>query len=426
MLHFLKIVRTYGRQVLDSRGNPTVEAVVVIKNEMTGVLSEGTAMVPSGASTGAFEAVELRDGGMHYMGKGVTGAVEKIKKEIEPAILGQDAANQQKLDSILLELDGTQNKENLGANSMLAVSLATAKATANALQIPLYRYLGGVQARTLPIPMMNILNGGAHSDNSLDVQEFMIVPVGAGSFREGMRWCTEIYHCLKKLLKARNLATGVGDEGGFAPQLESEVEAIDLIMEAIQKAGFLPGKDVMISLDVAASEWKGSEIGKYTMPKQKREYSTREMIDEWLEISEQYPIFSIEDPLDESDWNGWKELTEEGGKRLVLVGDDLFVTNKKRLQSGIDKKVANAILIKPNQIGTLTETIEAVHLAQKNGYKTIMSHRSGETEDTFIADLAVALNTGYIKTGAPCRGERTAKYNRLLCIEDELTRGDIC
>ncbi len=420
MLHFLKIVRTFGRQVLDSRGNPTVEAVVIVRNEMSGELSEGTAMVPSGASTGAFEAVELRDGGSLYLGKGVLGAVENIQKEIEPALLGLEVTKQSKLDQILRDLDGTEDKSRLGANAMLAVSMAAAKAAANALHIPLYRYLGGAQGSLLPTPMMNILNGGAHSGNSLDVQEFMIVPVGACCIREGIRWCVEIYHGLNKLLKERKLATGVGDEGGFAPDLESEIEAIDLIMEAIEKAGFTPGKDIMISLDVAASEWKCGTVGQYLMPKQKRSYTTRDLIEEWLEIKEKYPIFSIEDPLDENDWNGWRELTKRGGDKMIFVGDDLFVTNKKRLQSGIDQKTANAILIKPNQIGTLTETMETVQLAQKSGYKTIMSHRSGETEDTFIADLAVALNTGYIKTGAPCRGERTAKYNRLICIEEEL------
>ncbi len=420
MLHFLKIVRTFGRQVLDSRGNPTVEAVVVVKNEMSGALSEGTAIVPSGASTGAFEAVELRDGGPLYLGKGVTGAVENIRNIIEPAILGMEVTKQRQLDDILRELDGTEDKSHLGANAMLAVSMAAAKAAANALHMPLYRYLGGAQGSLIPTPMMNILNGGAHSGNSLDVQEFMIVPVGACCIKEGIRWCVEIYHCLSKLLKERKLATGVGDEGGFAPDLDSEIEAIDLIMEAIDKAGFVPGKDIMISLDVAASEWKCGAVGKYLMPKQQRTYTTQDLIEEWLEIKDKYPIFSIEDPLDENDWSGWKELTRRGGDSLVLVGDDLFVTNKKRLQSGIEKKTANAILIKPNQIGTLTETMDTVLLAQRNGYKTIMSHRSGETEDTFIADLAVALNTGYIKTGAPCRGERTAKYNRLLCIEEEL------
>lgn len=424
MLHFLKIVHCFGRQVLDSRGNPTVEAVVVVKNEMSGELSEGTAIVPSGASTGAFEAVELRDGGSPYLGKGVTKALENIHKEIEPAIVGIEVTKQRKLDNILRELDGTEDKSHLGANAMLAVSMAAAKAAANALHIPLYQYLGGAQAGLIPIPMMNILNGGAHSGNSLDVQEFMIVPVGACCIKEGIRWCVEIYHCLNKLLKERNLATGVGDEGGFAPDLCSEIEAIDLIMEAITKAGYAPGKDIMISLDVAASEWKCEELGKYQMPKQKRYYTTKDLIEEWLEIKDKYPIFSIEDPLDENDWNGWKELTKQADNNLVLVGDDLFVTNKKRLQRGIDQNTANAILIKPNQIGTITETMETVQLAQRNGYKTIMSHRSGETEDTFIADLAVALNTGYIKTGAPCRGERTAKYNRLLCIEEELLRTD--
>lgn len=420
MINFLKIAHTFGRQVLDSRGNPTVEAIVVVKNEMTGEISKGTAMVPSGASTGAYEAVELRDGGERYLGKGVVKAVENIDKIIAPALAGLEVTNQQKIDAKLRELDGTEDKSHLGANAMLAVSMASACAAANALHIPLYKYLGGAQARKIPIPMMNILNGGAHSENSLDVQEFMILPVGACCIREGIRWCVEIYHCLKKLLKERGLSTGIGDEGGFAPDLESEIEAIDLIMEAIDKAGFIPGKDVMISLDVAASEWKAEEAGKYLLPKQKRSYSAQELIDEWEELAVKYPIFSIEDPLDENDWCGWQELTKRAGDKVALVGDDLFVTNKKRLQEGIDKKTANAILIKPNQIGTVTETIEAVQLAQRNGYKTIMSHRSGETEDTFIVDLAVALNTGLIKTGAPCRGERTAKYNRLMAIEEEI------
>lgn len=421
MANFLKIVRTFGRQVLDSRGNPTVEAIVVVKNEMTGEITEGCAMVPSGASTGAYEAVELRDGGERYMGKGVTKAVDNIKNMIEPAILGMDVTAQQKIDAKLRELDGTEDKSRLGANAMLAVSMASAKAAACALHMPLYQYLGGAQAKVLPVPMMNILNGGAHSGNSLDVQEFMILPVGACCIREGIRQCVEIYHCLKALLKERGLATGVGDEGGFAPDLESEIEAIDLIMEAIEKAGYMLGKDIMISLDVAASEWKAEEQGKYLLPKQQRSYSAQELIEEWTELAEKYPIFSIEDPLDENDWSNWQELTRRAGEKIALVGDDLFVTNKKRLQRGIEKKTANAILIKPNQIGTVSETMEAVQLAQKNGYKTIMSHRSGETEDTFIADLAVALNTGYIKTGAPCRGERTAKYNRLIAIEEMMS-----
>lgn len=418
MLNYLKIVRTFGREVLDSRGNPTVEAIVVVKNEMTGEIIEGCAMVPSGASTGAYEAVELRDGTERYLGKGVQKAVENIEKLIHPALLGKDVTRQAELDDVMRSLDGTEDKSKLGANAMLAVSMACAKTAANALHIPLFQYLGGAQARMLPIPMMNILNGGAHSDNSLDVQEFMILPVGACCIKEGIRWCVEIYHTLKKILKERGLATGVGDEGGFAPDLESEIEAIDLIVEAIERAGYTPGKEVMISLDVAASEWKSSEHGQYLLPKQKRGYSTRELIDEWEELADKYPVFSVEDPLDENDWSGWQELTKRVGDKVTLVGDDLFVTNKKRLQSGIEKKCGNAILIKPNQIGTITETMETVQLAQKHGYKTIMSHRSGETEDTFIADLAVALNTGYIKTGAPCRGERTAKYNRLIAIED--------
>ena len=420
MLHFLKIVRTCGREVLDSRGNPTVEAIVLVKNEMTGEITEGCAMVPSGASTGAHEAVELRDGDERYLGKGVTKAVENIEKHIAPALMNKCVTNQKAVDDLLRELDGTEDKSKLGANAMLAVSMAAAKAAANALRIPLYQYLGGAQAKTLPVPMMNILNGGAHSANTLDVQEFMILPVGALSVKEGIRWCVEIYHCLKALLKEKGLATAVGDEGGFAPDLESEIEAIELIMEAIEKAGYAPGKDVMISLDVAASEWKSDENGKYLLPKQKRSYTTKDLIEEWEELADKYPVFSIEDPLDENDWTGWQELTKRVGEKAALVGDDLFVTNRKRLQRGIDMKTANAILIKPNQIGTITETIETVHLAQKNGYKTIMSHRSGETEDTFIADLAVALNTGYIKTGAPCRGERTAKYNRLIAIEEML------
>lgn len=420
MLDFLKIVRTCGREVLDSRGNPTVEAIVLVKNEMTGELTEGTAMVPSGASTGAYEAVERRDGGTRYLGKGVTKAVENINNRIAPALLHKNVTNQKAIDDTLRALDGTEDKSNLGANAMLAVSMAAAVAAAKALHIPLYQYLGGANARTMPIPMMNILNGGAHSANTLDVQEFMILPVGMCCFKEGVRACVEIYHALKSILKERGLQTAVGDEGGFAPDLESEIEAIELIMEAIKKAGYHPGKDIMISLDVAASEWKSDEIGQYLLPKQQRSYTTKDLIEEWEDLVDKYPVFSIEDPLDENDWSGWQELTRLVGEKAALVGDDLFVTNKKRLQRGLDTKTANAILIKPNQIGTVTETMETVRLAQQKGYKTIMSHRSGETEDTFIADLAVALNTGYIKTGAPCRGERTAKYNRLLAIEDML------
>ena len=420
MLGCIKIEHITGRQVLDSRGNPTVEATVIVKNDSTNEVSKGTAMVPSGASTGIFEAVELRDGGAHYLGKGVLKAVHNISEIIDPSLKGMEATNQAEVDRVLREIDGTANKSALGANTILAVSMAVSRAAANAKHIPLYQYLGGVQGTDIPIPMMNILNGGAHSMNTLDVQEFMIVPVGATCIKEGIRWCVEIYHTLKAILKEQGLSTGVGDEGGFAPDLESEIEAIDLIVEAITRAGYQPGKDVMISLDIAASEWKTEEKGKYHLPKQNRTYTRDEMMEEWAEISEKYPIFSMEDPMDEEDFEGWKCLTKRVGERIVLVGDDLFVTNKERLKQGIEQGIANAILIKPNQIGTVTETIEAVKLAKEHGYKTIMSHRSGETEDTYIADLAVALNTGFIKTGAPCRAERTAKYNRLMQIEDEL------
>ena len=420
MLGCIKIEHITGRQVLDSRGNPTVEATVIVKNDSTNEVSKGTAMVPSGASTGIFEAVELRDGGAHYLGKGVLKAVHNISEIIDPSLKGMEATNQTEVDRVLREIDGTANKSALGANTILAVSMAVSRAAANAKHIPLYQYLGGVQGTDIPIPMMNILNGGAHSMNTLDVQEFMIVPVGATCIKEGIRWCVEIYHTLKAILKEQGLSTGVGDEGGFAPDLESEIEAIDLIVEAITRAGYQPGKDVMISLDIAASEWKTEEKGKYHLPKQNRTYTRDEMMEEWAEISEKYPIFSMEDPMDEEDFEGWKCLTKRVGERIVLVGDDLFVTNKERLKQGIEQGIANAILIKPNQIGTVTETIEAVKLAKEHGYKTIMSHRSGETEDTYIADLAVALNTGFIKTGAPCRAERTAKYNRLMQIEDEL------
>lgn len=416
----IKIEHITGRQVLDSRGNPTVEATVIVKNDSTNEISKGSAMAPSGASTGIFEAVELRDGGEHYFGKGVLKAVRNILEIIDPSLKGMDATNQAEVDRVLREIDGTANKSSLGANTILAVSMAVSRAAANAKHIPLYQYLGGVQGTVIPIPMMNILNGGAHSMNTLDVQEFMIVPVGATCIKEGIRWCVEIYHTLKAILKEQGLSTGVGDEGGFAPDLESEIEAIDLIVEAITRAGYKPGKDVMISLDIAASEWKTEEKGKYHLPKQNRTYTRDEMMEEWAEISEKYPIFSMEDPMDEEDFEGWKCLTKRVGERIVLVGDDLFVTNKERLKTGIEQGIANAILIKPNQIGTVTETIEAVKLAKEHGYKTIMSHRSGETEDTYIADLAVALNTGFIKTGAPCRAERTAKYNRLMQIEDEL------
>lgn len=420
MIHFLKIEDTFARQVLDSRGNPTVQATVTVKNHMTGELVQGSAIVPSGASTGAYEAVELRDGEKEYCQKGVKKAVSHIEHKIRPEILGLDVTDQYGLDMLLKEIDGTKNKSVLGANAMLAVSMASAAAASHALHIPLYRYLGGTQASKIPVPMMNILNGGAHSENNLDVQEFMIVPIGACCIQEGIRWCVEIYHQLKQILLTKGLSAAVGDEGGFAPNVESEIEAMELILEAIQKAGYQAGKQILLSLDVAASEWKTDQENVYHMPKQNRSYTRAELMNEWLEMAEHYPIFSIEDPLDENDWNGWKELTNAGGDRVTFVGDDLFVTNTARLQQGIEQGCANAVLIKPNQIGTITETIQTVHLAQKYGYKTIMSHRSGESEDTFIADLAVALNTGWIKTGAPCRGERTAKYNRLMQIEAEL------
>ena len=406
-----------ARQILDSRGNPTVEVDVKLIDG-----SIGRASVPSGASTGIYEAKELRDNVKgEYMGKGVQKAIDNINSIITPNLLGEDAFDQQLIDGLMMEMDGSFNKSTLGANAMLAVSLACARAGAEALGIPLYRYLGGLNGRVLPTPMMNILNGGAHASNNIDVQEFMILPVGAQSVKEGIRWCAEVYTCLKKLLKKDNLSVAVGDEGGFAPNLSGEEEALDLIMAAIIDAGYRPGKDFMISLDVAASEWKGDRKGHYHMPKKNVEMDTDQLISLWEDIVTNYPIFSIEDPLDEEDWEGWKKITAVLGDKIRLVGDDLFVTNVARLKKGIDEKCANAILIKPNQIGSVMETIEAVRMAQSQGYIAIMSHRSGETEDTTIADLAVALNTGYIKTGAPCRGERTAKYNQLIRIEEMLT-----
>ena len=421
MYKFLKIVNVKGREVMDSRGNPTVEAEVTVKvDAKAGELYTGCAIVPSGASTGKFEAVELRDRDERYNGNGVKKAVKNVNEIIYPALEGINGLNQNKVDSIMLKLDGTSNKENLGANSILAVSMANMKACAKALKLPDYKYIGGICGRKMPIPMMNILNGGAHASNNVDIQEFMILPVGAKSFKEGLRWCSEVYHCLKGLLKERNLSVALGDEGGFAPDLESEEQVLDIIVEAVEKSGFQKGKDFKISLDVAASEWKGSSVGKYTMPKKNKNVTSDELIEMWENIVNKYPIFSIEDPLDEEDWDGWKKLTQRIGSKVRLVGDDLFVTNVNRLQKGIKEKSANAILIKPNQIGSITETIKAVQLAQKKGMIAIMSHRSGESEDTTIADLAVALNTGYIKTGAPCRGERTAKYNQLLRIEEML------
>ena len=421
MYRYLKIVNVKGREVLDSRGNPTVEAEVTVKVDgRAGELYTGCAIVPSGASTGQFEAVELRDVENRYNGKGVQTAVKNINEIIYPALEGVNGLNQRKVDMIMRKLDKTENKKNLGANAILAVSMANMKACAKALKLPDYKYVGGICGQKMPIPMMNILNGGAHASNNIDVQEFMILPVGAKNFKEGLCWCAEVYESLKKILKKNKLSTGVGDEGGFAPDLSDEKEALDMIVEAIQNAGYRTEKDFKISLDVAASEWKGQQDGEYVMPKKKKTVSTDQLIEMWNNIVNEYPIFSIEDPLDEEDWKGWKKITEKMGNKVRLVGDDLFVTNVERLSKGIKEKSANAILIKPNQIGSVTETIQAVKMAQNSGFIAIMSHRSGESEDTTIADLAVALNTGYIKTGAPCRGERTAKYNQLLRIEEML------
>ncbi len=403
-----------GREILDSRGNPTVEAVVTLSNGCVGI---GAA--PSGASTGIFEALELRDGDANrYVGKGVLKAVENINTIIGPSLIGMDSANTSAIDQKLIALDGTNDKSNLGANAILAVSLAAAKAAANALDLPLYRFIGGVNADTLPVPMMNILNGGAHAANNIDIQEFMIMPIGASSFKEGLRWCTEVFHTLAKLLKSKGLSTAVGDEGGFAPNLSSDVEAIELILEAISAAGYTPGTDFALAIDAASSEWK-ADSG-YLLPKSQKTYTTDELISFWADLCERYPIRSIEDGLDEEDWAGWKKLTDTLGHKVQLVGDDLFVTNTSRLQKGIEEGCGNCILIKLNQIGSLSETLAAINMAHKAGYRAIISHRSGETEDTTIADLAVAVNAGQIKTGAPSRSERVAKYNQLLRIEDQL------
>ena len=416
----MTITRIHAREILDSRGNPTIETEVTVETETTGKKSTARAAAPSGASTGEFEAIELRDGGERYGGNGVQQAVENVNTRIARALVGRNVLRQENLDARMLELDGTENKGSLGANAILSVSLACAKAAAKALQMPLYRYVGGVNAVTIPVPMMNILNGGVHSDNNLDVQEFMILPIGADSITEGIRWCAEVYHHLKKLLKNRGLSVAVGDEGGFAPNIANEEEAIQLIMEAITKAGYScgRGKQFMISLDAAASEWKGNAPGEYYLPKSGKRYTTDELIVHWEKMIRRFPIYSIEDPLDEEDWDGWKCLTEKVGDKVILVGDDLFVTNPVRLNKGISMGCGNAILIKPNQIGTLSETMEAIRMAKEHGYETIMSHRSGETEDTTIADLSVGLGSDLIKTGAPCRGERTAKYNRLIRIEE--------
>ena len=415
-MNYLEIVKVIGREILDSRGNPTVEAEVYLAD---GTVGRGTA--PSGASTGEFEALELRDGDKgRYGGKGVTKAVENINTAINDAVCGLDASDIYAVDKAMIKADGTKDKSKLGANAILAVSIAAARAASISLDIPLYRFLGGISGNRLPVPMMNILNGGAHAANTVDVQEFMIMPVGAPSFKEALRWCAEIFHALAALLKSKGLATSVGDEGGFAPDLASDEEAIQYILEAVKNAGYEPGKDFMIAMDAASSEWKGSKKGEYVLPKAGTKFTSAELIEHWKKLVEKYPIISIEDALDEEDWEGWQLLTKELGGKVQLVGDDLFVTNTERLAKGISLGCGNSILIKLNQIGSVSETLEAIKMAHKAGYTAISSHRSGETADTTIADLAVALNTCQIKTGAPSRSERVAKYNQLLRIEEEL------
>ena len=452
MITYLEIKSVHAREILDSRGNPTVEADVFVQSSADGQYYIGTAAVPSGASTGRFEAVELRDGEPRYFGLGVQHAVKNVNEKIAPALTGKNAMDQIAIDRLLIELDGTENKENLGANATLSVSLACARASAKALSMPLYRYVGGAGAHLLPVPMMNILNGGKHADNTVDFQEFMIMPVQAESFGDGLRICAEIYHNLKKICNDRGLSTGVGDEGGFAPSLPDAFAVLDLIVESIKAAGYTPGQDIKIALDVAASELYSEADGVYHFPgetelKRKRNKvrgsrvtecyeagvefagqaeleeitrSTEEMVAYYEELVERYPIISIEDGLAEDDWDGWQMMTKKLGDKIQLVGDDLFVTNTKRLDAGIKLHVANAILVKVNQIGTVSEAMDAIEMAQKNGYRAVISHRSGETEDTFIADLAVAVNAGQIKTGAPCRSDRAAKYNQLLRIEEDL------
>lgn len=409
------IIEVYGREVLDSRGNPTVEVEVY-----TAAGGFGRAIVPSGASTGAYEAIELRDGDDRYMGKGVENAVAHVNEVIAQEILDYDVLDQLGIDEALLDLDGTENKAKLGANAILGVSLAVAKAAADESGLPLYQYIGGVGARTLPVPMMNILNGGEHADNNVDIQEFMIMPVGAESFKEGLRMGAEVYHHLKKVIKSKGLSTGVGDEGGFAPDLKSNVEALELIVEAVKEAGLVPGEDIVFALDVAASEMYDKDKKVYVLKGEGKELTAEEMVAWYEDITSRFPVKSIEDGLDEDDWEGWKMLTERLGDKIQLVGDDLFVTNVKRLARGIEEGVGNSILIKLNQIGSLSETIDAVNMAHRASMTAVISHRSGETEDATIADLAVALNTGQIKTGAPARTDRVAKYNQLLRIEDEL------
>ncbi len=426
MKTYMQITNVRGREILDSRGNPTVEAEIVLTDTMTGKRFAGRASVPSGASTGRFEAVELRDAETRYFGLGVKKAVNNVNTKIREAVMGKNGLNQVEIDRILMETDGTDNKGNLGANAALAVSMATARAAACSLSIPLYQYLGGAYTRLMPVPMMNILNGGRHAANTVDFQEFMIMPVQAESFADGLRICAEIYHFLKKILEEKKLTTSVGDEGGFAPDLPDAEAVLDLIVAAIEKSNYFPGQDIKIALDVASSELYNEKTGMYHFPGEsalKGEEvvrDTSEMIAYYEDLISKYPILSIEDGLAEDDWDGWKHLTERLGDKIQLVGDDLFVTNVKRLDAGIKLHVANAILVKVNQIGTVSEAMEAIEMAQKNGYKAVISHRSGETEDTFIADLAVAVNAGQIKTGAPCRSDRIAKYNQLLRIEEEL------
>lgn len=410
------IIDVFGREILDSRGNPTVEVEVVLDDYAT-----GRAAVPSGASTGAFEAVELRDGDSErYLGKGTLKAVAHVNEEIADALIGMEADDQRGIDAIMLELDGTENKGNFGANAILGASLAVAKAAAESAGLPLYKYVGGANANMLPTPMMNILNGGEHADNNVDFQEFMIMPVGATSFAEALRWCAEIYHTLKKVLHEAGLGGGVGDEGGFAPNFTTNEEPLKYIVEACEKAGYKPGSDIMFAMDPASTEFYNAETGKYVLAGEGRELTSAEMVDYWEALVQKYPIISIEDGMAEEDWDGWKALTDRIGDKVQLVGDDLFVTNPKRLAKGIELGCANAILVKVNQIGSLTEALEAVQMAKQAGYACIMSHRSGETEDVTIADLAVATNAGQIKTGAPCRSDRLAKYNQLLRIEEQL------
>ena len=426
MKRYMEITDVHGREILDSRGNPTVEAEVTLTDTITKERYGGSAAVPSGASTGRFEAVELRDGEPRYFGLGTTRAVHHINTEIKEKLLGRNGLNQLEIDHLMLEADGTDNKCHLGANAILAVSMAAARAAAASLRIPLYQYLGGVHTKLMPVPMMNILNGGKHASNTVDFQEFMIMPVRADSFREALRICAEIYHNLKKILDKKGLSTGVGDEGGFAPDLPDAKAVLELIVEAVDAAGYRPGEDIKIALDVASSELYNEKTGMYHFPGESRltgsevVRDTQEMISYYEELIEKFPIASIEDGLAEDDWDGWQEMTKRIGKKVQLVGDDLFVTNTKRLEAGIKLGVANAILVKVNQIGTVSEAMEAIEMAHKNAYRSVISHRSGETSDTFIADLAVAVNAGQIKTGAPCRSDRVAKYNQLLRIEEEI------